>query len=153
MCPMPTITKPEKMKPFLTSKTMDEEYAKNLWYIVSGAVESGFCSWRFVADAKDKGYKDYNHAGEKDGIPYASLLINIKVRDEEAEEDLSGFKPVTAVWLHNKLVKFVSDDEQPDWLRKMYAEMLVTREHPTNADAVSDDAFFQYCFLNEIVFG
>jgi hypothetical protein len=152
---MPTISTPEKMTPFLTSKVMSEEYAQNLWYIVSGAVESGFGggSWRFVANKKENGYKDYNSAGEKDGIPYASLLLNIKLRDEENEEDMSEFKPVTAVLLHNKLVQFVGDEKQPDWLRKMYAEMLVTQEHPVNADAVSDDAFFQYYFTGEIIYG
>jgi hypothetical protein len=35
----------------------------------------------------------------------------------------------------------------------MYAEMLVTQEHPANADAVSDDAFFQYYFTGEIIYG
>lgn len=152
---MPTITKPEKMKAFLTNKTMTEDYAKNLWYIVSGAVEGGLggSSWGFPANPESKGYRDYNKAGEKDGIPYAQLLIEIKCVDFEGEEDLSKYQDVTAVWLHNKLVKFVSDEKQPDWLRKMYAEMLVTQEHPSEADAVSDDAFFQYCFLKEIVFG
>jgi hypothetical protein len=153
---MPTITTPEKMKPFLTTKTMSEEYAKNLWYIVSGAVECGGLggeSWRFIADPADKGYKDYNNAGEAKGIPYANLLIRIKLRDCEGDEDMSEFQPVTAVWLHNKLLKFVADEKQPDWLRTMYAGMLATKEHPPEADAVSDDAVFQYCFMGEIVFG
>ena len=73
--------------------------------------------------------------------------------DLEGDEDLSKFEDVTAVWLHNKLCKFVTDEKQPDWLREMYAAMLATREHPAEADAVSDDAVMQYFFANEIIFG
>jgi hypothetical protein len=153
---MPTLkNKNEKMKTFLVAKPMTEEYAKNLWYIVSGAVEGGLGggSWGFIGNPASKGYKDYNTAGEPNGIPYSELLIEIKLRDLEGEEDLSKFKDVTAVWLHNKLCKFVTDEKQPDWLREMYAAMLATREHPANADAVSDDAVMQYFFANEIIFG
>jgi len=160
---MPKLTQPENITPInlnCISQPMTEDYAQNLWYIVSGAIECGGLggeSWGWTANPKEKGWKDYNEAGVKSyqtkkGIPYMELLINAKMR-EENDDSLTEYQPITCYWLHDKVVAFVNDSENPEWLRKMYAEMLVTREHPTEADAVSDDAVMQYGFLKEIRFG
>jgi len=162
---MPKLTKTDKeISKFNLScvgQPMTEEYATALWNSVSGAVECGGFgngSWGFDAqhDATQKGWQDYNKAGEHShgattGILYAELLINVRM--EEDGKPITDYSPVTCYWLHGKMVEFVNDPKTPEWLRVMYAGMLITRDNPSKEDAVSSDAFMQYCFLKEIRFG
>jgi len=136
-------------------KPITEEYAKQLWYIVSAACEGGLggSSWGWKTNSKAGigTWKAYNEADKNNN--HADIFVDLKMVNFEDEEDLTGYYRVNANFLHNKMIKFVNDAKQPEWLRKQYAIMLITRECPPENDGVSADAFFQYAFLNEIVFG
>lgn len=136
-------------------KPITEEYAQQLWYIVSAACEGGLggSSWGWKTNSKSEigTWKAYNEADKNKN--YADIFVDLKMVDFEHEEELTGYQRVDAHFLHNKMIKFVNDAKQPEWLRKHYAGMLITRECPDDNDAVSADALLQYAFLNEIMFG
>lgn len=133
---------------------IDASYSRNLWYIVSNAVECGGLgqgSWGWSCHPNET-WKKYNDAKEEEytaTYPYVSA----RMVNNEDDEIMSPYYRITAEWLHNKVVKFVNDKKQPDHLRKHYAQLLITRELPDDSDAVSGDALMQYAFVNEIVFG
>jgi len=133
------------------------EYAENLWCIVTGAIENGLggSSWGWRARLPEQ-VKAYNTAGDRKKTEegknaYLELTMDFAMWEED--NDISDFIQVDAVWIHNKMVKFVNDDKQPLHLRVHFAEFLLGRDYPANGDAVTDDALLQYAFLNEIRFG
>jgi hypothetical protein len=136
-------------------KPITKEYAQQLWYIVSAACEGGLGgeSWGWSTNRKSGigGWKAYNEADQNNN--HDTIYVDLKFVNHEDDEDLTGYIRVNAEFLHNKMIKFVNDEDQPAWLRKHYAEFLVTRETPDNADAVTADALMQYAFVDEIVFG
>jgi hypothetical protein len=135
-------------------RPIDADYAQNLWYIVSGAIECGGLggdSWGWQCHPVET-WKPYNEAKDEQytaNYPFVSMqMVN-----REDDETMSEYIRVDAQWLHNKVVKFVNDKKMPEHLRKHYAELLVTRKIPDDHDAVTCDALMQYAFVNEIVFG
>lgn len=137
-----------------------EKYANDLWSVVTGAIECGLggssWGWRCISPEQ---VKQYNTASERSKPEegknaYLELYMDFRMWEEDSEEnDITDYIRVNAEWLHNKMVKFVNDDTQPLHLRVHFAEFLLGREYPSNGDAVTDDAFFQYAFLGEIRFG
>lgn len=133
---------------------IDAEYSKQLWYIVSGAIECGGLgggSWGWCCHPVEN-WKRYNDCKDEE---YTATypFVSARLVDAENDEILSPFYRITAQWLHSKVVKFVNDKKMPKHLRAHYAELLVTRELPNDHDAVTCDALMQYAFVNEIVFG
>jgi hypothetical protein len=129
------------------------EYANCLWSIVTTSIEGGLggSSWGWrCRDAEQ--IKAYNCAGDDTTHnTYINLTMDFAMWEED--DDITDYHRVTAEWLHNKMVKFVNDDKQPIHLRTHFAEFLLSRDYPSNGDAVTDDALFQYAFLGEIRFG
>ena len=135
-------------------RPIDASYSRNLWYIVSGAIECGGLggdSWGWQCHPSET-WKPYNEAKDEE---YSATypFVACQMVNREDDETMSEFIHIDAQWLHNKVVKFVNDKKNPDHLRKHYAELLVLRELPNDNDAVTCDALMQYAFVNEIVFG
>lgn len=133
------------------------EYANSLWSVVTGAIEGGLggSSWGWRAREAEQ-VKQYNTASdraktEEGKNAYIDLTVDFAMWEED--NDITDFHRVDAVWLHNKMVKFVNDNKQPLHLRVHFAEFLLGRDYPANGDAVTDDALLQYAFLGEIRFG
>jgi hypothetical protein len=136
----------------MKNKIITNKYSQNLWYIVSGAVEGGIGgeSWIYKCK-KGTDWKDYNNAKDQD---YTDTFpsVTLTLIDNETDSLLVNYRLVNAKSLHDCLVKFVEDESVPDYLRSMYAGMLVTGKHPDGADGISDDCFMQYFFAGEILF-
>jgi len=140
-------------KTHITQNQITPEYAEALWSIVSGAVECGGIgagAWHYQCK-KGTDWKSYNNARDN-GYTSTYPEVTLRLYCDEYEDPCSKYKLVNADSLHDRLTAFVADESVPDYLRVMYAGMLVTKKYPDGADAVTDDCVMQYFFTDEILF-